>query len=113
MFRAEWTEQTSGQIVDYEVGSFLFPGGGIRRFPYSLDRAVNPLLFSDVAKLDEVHDIGEVIAQTLHVVNAALIEANGFSADANTNPAATGGNAIWMHLMIVRVIHPNGLCSRF
>lgn len=97
---AEWTEQTSGQIVDYEVGSFLFPGGGIRRFPYSLDRSVNPLLFSDVAKLDEVHDIGEVIAQTLHVVNAALIEANGFSADANTNPDATGGNAIWMHLMI-------------
>lgn len=97
---AEWTEQTSGQIEDYAVGSFLFPPNGIRTHPYSLDRSINPLKFSDVAQLNEVHDIGEVWAQTLHVVHAALVEANGFSKDANTNPEGTGGNVIWMHLFI-------------
>lgn len=96
---AEWTEQTSGKIVDYAVGEFLF-AGGIRNFPYSTDKAVNPLLFSDVVKLDEVHNIGEVWANTLHNVHAALVDKLGFSADANTNPDATGGNAVFLHLFI-------------
>lgn len=36
----------------------------------------------------------------LHNVYGALVSANGFSADAQTNPDATGGNVIFMHLLL-------------
>ena len=44
--------------------------------------------------------IGEVWANTLHNVYAALIQAHGFSATAATNPSGTEGNIVYLHLFI-------------
>lgn len=45
-------------------------------------------------------DIGEVWANILFNVYAALLAEHGFDASAPTNPASTAGNAVWLHLLI-------------
>ena len=52
---------------------------GLRTHPYSTNTTTNPLRYSSVASLNEVHKIGEVWANILHNVYAALIQAYGFS----------------------------------
>jgi extracellular elastinolytic metalloproteinase len=47
-----------------------------------------------------VHDIGEVWANMLHNVYAALVGARGFSAAAHTDPSGTAGNVVFLHLFI-------------
>lgn len=47
----------------------------------------NPLRYSSVASLNEVHQIGEVWANMLHNVYAALVQAHGFSQTAQTDPS--------------------------
>ncbi|KAJ6627921.1 Fungalysin metallopeptidase-domain-containing protein [Mycena sp. CBHHK59/15] len=76
-------------------------------FPPSLmictQRTTNPLRYSDVETLAEdqsVHKIGEVWANILHNINAALVEKYGFSTSAMTNPDGTEGNIIFLHLFI-------------
>jgi extracellular elastinolytic metalloproteinase len=44
--------------------------------------------------------IGEVWANMLHNVYAALVEELGFSDTAHTNPDGPEGNIVFMHLMI-------------
>ncbi|KAG6907138.1 hypothetical protein DXG01_010357 [Tephrocybe rancida] len=80
---AEWTEQTSAIVKDYQLG-----------------QTINPLRYSSIAKLNEVHNIGEVWANMLHNVYAALVEQYGFSATARTNPEGTEGNIVFLHLFI-------------
>lgn len=83
-----WTEQTSAQITDYVVGPYVFDNPvGLRTHPYSTSDVTNPLKYSDVASLDEVHKIGEVWANMLHNVYAALVKAYGFSSAARTDPS--------------------------
>lgn len=85
---AEWTEQTSATIKDYVMGQYVINDpAGIRTHPYSTSATTNPLRYSSVKALNEVHNIGEVWANLLHQVYAALVGAKGFSADAHTNPA--------------------------
>lgn len=85
---AEWTEQTSGTIKDYVMGQYVVNDpAGIRTHPYSTSASTNPLRYSSVKALNEVHNIGEVWANMLHQVYAALVTAKGFSADAPRNPA--------------------------
>jgi extracellular elastinolytic metalloproteinase len=50
--------------------------------------------------LNEVHNIGEVWANMLHNVYAALVAANGYSATAKTDPSGTAGNVVFLHLFI-------------
>ena len=45
-------------------------------------------------------DIGEVWANILHNVYAALVGKYGFSATAKTNPDGTEGNIVYLHLFI-------------
>ena len=59
---------------------------GIRTHPYSTSATTNPLRYSSIAQLNEVHDIGEVWANILHNVYAALVKEHGFSATAHTDP---------------------------
>jgi extracellular elastinolytic metalloproteinase len=47
-----------------------------------------------------VVDIGEVWANMLHNVYAALVSAHGWSATALTDPTSTAGNAVFLHLML-------------
>lgn len=85
---------------------------------YECHRTVNPLRYSSLRTLTEVHgtsisscrvnhcpshwfsDIGEVWANILHNVYAALVTAHGFSTTARTNPAGTEGNIVFLHLFI-------------
>lgn len=83
-----WTEQTSAEITDYVIGPYVFDNPvGLRTHPYSTSNVTNPLKYSDVASLDEVHKIGEVWANMLHNVYAALVKAHGFSSTAQTDPS--------------------------
>ncbi|KAH7087252.1 hypothetical protein BKA62DRAFT_762374 [Auriculariales sp. MPI-PUGE-AT-0066] len=47
---------------------------------------------------NEVHDIGEICANMLINVYAALVGASGFDVNAHSDASLTTGNALWMHL---------------
>ncbi|ESK86186.1 putative extracellular elastinolytic metalloproteinase precursor [Moniliophthora roreri MCA 2997] len=98
---ADWTQQTSAQTKDFVIGQFTSGNPqGIRSQPYSVDPTVNTLRYSDIGRLQESHQIGEVWANILHNVYAALVDEHGFSANALTDPTGTEGNVVFMHLLI-------------
>ncbi|KAF9458835.1 Fungalysin metallopeptidase-domain-containing protein [Collybia nuda] len=98
---AEWTEHTSGTISDYVLGQYVInSAAGIRTHPYSTSASVNPLRYSSIKALNEVHNIGEVWANMLHNVYASLVTAHGWSSSARTNPGGTEGNIVFLHLFI-------------
>ncbi|THH06562.1 hypothetical protein EW146_g9575 [Bondarzewia mesenterica] len=98
---ADWTEQTSSPIVDYVLGQYVTNNAaGIRSHPYSTSTATNPLNYSSLQTLSEVHAIGEVWANTLHNVLTALVSVHGFSSTARTDPSGTAGNVVFLHLFI-------------
>ncbi|KAF8970317.1 Fungalysin metallopeptidase-domain-containing protein [Flammula alnicola] len=98
---ADWNEKTSAAVPDYVLGQYVTnDAAGIRTHPYSTSATVNPLRYSSLKTLTEVHDIGEVWANILHNVYAAVVGAHGWSATARTNPTGTEGNIVFMHLFI-------------
>ncbi|KAJ7097447.1 Fungalysin metallopeptidase-domain-containing protein [Mycena epipterygia] len=98
---ADWTEKTSAAVPDYVMGQYIVnSAAGIRTHPYSTSSTVNPLTYASVGTLNEVHNIGEVWANLLHNVYAALVGAHGWSPDSRTNPDGTEGNIVYMHLFI-------------
>ena len=83
-------------------------GGGIRRFPYSRNKDINPLTYNDLdpsqvdvqfpsnppldaglGPVDEIHNAGEIWANTLWEMEANLVDKYGFSSNLATG---TGGN---------------------
>lgn len=60
----------------------------------------NPLRYSSIQTRGEVHDIGEIWANLLHNVLAALVSELGFSTTAKTDPSGSEGNVVWLHLFI-------------
>ncbi|KAK0201228.1 Fungalysin metallopeptidase-domain-containing protein [Desarmillaria ectypa] len=98
---SEWTEQKSRNITDFVTGTWVVDSpAGVRRYPYSTDSSVNPLRYSSVATLREVHDIGEVWANMLHNVYAGLVEERGWSSTAMDDPSGAEGNIVYLHLFI-------------
>ena len=83
-------------IGTYALGQTT-TGGGIRRYPYSSDLAINPQTYNDLALSTEVHDVGEIWCMALWEMTWKLIEAEGFDQDLYNG---TGGNNIAMHLVI-------------
>ena len=73
---------------------------GIRSHPYSTSKTVNPYTYATVATKNEVHDIGEVWANMLHNVLAALVTEHGFSDTALTDASGSEGNVVYFHLFI-------------
>ncbi len=57
--------------------------------------------------------IGEIWANTLHNVYAALVAAYGWSSTAKTNPAGSEGNIVFLHLLIDALALPqcNPTCT--
>ncbi|KAF5351227.1 hypothetical protein D9756_008169 [Leucocoprinus leucothites] len=96
---AAWVGQTSETVGDFRIGTY-FSREGIRSNPYSTDENVNPLKFSDAGKLNEVHAIGEVWANTLYNVFADLVAERGFSNAPFTAVEGQEGNVVFMHNMI-------------
>ncbi len=74
-------------------------GPGIRRFPYSPDRAVNPFTFADTNNplQSQPHGIGSVWATMLWDMTCDLIDEHGFDEDL---VRGTGGNNIAMQLVV-------------
>ncbi|KAK0431441.1 Fungalysin metallopeptidase-domain-containing protein [Armillaria borealis] len=98
---AEWTEHKDSTVPDYALATWVFNNpAGIRTHPYSTNASVNPLRYSSIQQLHEVHDIGEVWANMLHNVYAGLIDVHGFSSTAMEDPSGTEGNIVWLHLFI-------------
>ncbi|KIY72625.1 hypothetical protein CYLTODRAFT_449783 [Cylindrobasidium torrendii FP15055 ss-10] len=98
---AAWTEQTSEEVADFTMGSYVVDDpAGIRSYPYSTDASVNPQRYSTVASQNEVHAIGEVWANTLYNVYAALVKEHGFSATAQTDSSGSEGNVVYLHLLV-------------
>ena len=73
---------------------------GIRNYPYSTSASTNPLRYSSIKTLNEVHNIGEIWANLLHNVYAALVKAHGYSSSARTDPSSAAGNSVFMHLFL-------------
>ncbi|KAG6862518.1 hypothetical protein C0995_000066 [Termitomyces sp. Mi166 len=109
---ADWITQTSAPIEDFVLGAYVTnKSAGIRTHPYSTNPHVNPLRYSSIAQLKEVHpmivdsnvfrtEIGEVWATILHEVLSALVDVYGISRNARTNPDSLEGNVVFMHLFI-------------
>ncbi|KAF9443170.1 metallo proteinase 10 [Macrolepiota fuliginosa MF-IS2] len=98
---ADWMFQTSGTTVDMPMGIYLVGGTqGIRMHPYSTNTAVNPTTYAWLSGLEEEHQFGEVWANMLHGVYADLVATRGYSGDALINPNGSGGNTMFMHLMM-------------
>ncbi|CAE6429889.1 unnamed protein product [Rhizoctonia solani] len=100
---ADWTEQTSEAqaVSDFTMGKYVTKiAGGIRSYPYSTSKSVNPLTYASLATLgNEEHAVGEVWALTWHEIYASLIKKLGFSPDKNDS-TGTAGNIVALHLFI-------------
>ncbi|KAJ6538122.1 Fungalysin metallopeptidase-domain-containing protein [Mycena capillaripes] len=97
---ADWMEQVGAPIVDFTLGSYVDGGVPIRSRPYSTNSTTNPYTYATLLEAPEVHDIGEVWANMLHNVHAALVAAHGFSKTARTDPTGSQGNVVFLHLFI-------------
>ncbi|TPX61709.1 hypothetical protein PhCBS80983_g00971 [Powellomyces hirtus] len=72
---------------------------GIRSVPYSTSLERNPLMYSSIAKMNEVHNIGEVWATMWNEVYWNLVDQAGFSDDI-FNAAQQKGNIVAFQLLI-------------
>ncbi|KDQ15334.1 hypothetical protein BOTBODRAFT_131082 [Botryobasidium botryosum FD-172 SS1] len=97
---AFWTEQKSATINDFTLGSYVYNNvKGIRTVPYSTNETVDPLMYSKLKTLVEVHAVGEIWATVLIEVYTALVGKYGFSSN-KFDPTGTAGNIVFLHLFI-------------
>ncbi|KAK7033958.1 hypothetical protein VNI00_012585 [Paramarasmius palmivorus] len=99
---ADWFIQSNSSTVrDTVMGGWIVNNpAGARSHPYSTSPTVNPLRYSSIAQLNEVHAIGEVWANMLHNVYAALVARHGFSYKARTNSGTSEGNVVFLRLLV-------------
>ncbi|KAK0467530.1 Fungalysin metallopeptidase-domain-containing protein [Armillaria novae-zelandiae] len=94
------TEPKDSTVPDYVLATWVFDNpAGIRNYPYSTNASVNPLLYSSIQQLNEVHNIGEW-TNMLHNVYAALVCVHGFSSTVMDDSSKMEGNVVWLHLFI-------------
>ncbi len=95
-------KSTDGPGEAYPVGTYVLgepaDGPGIRRYPYSTDRLINPLTYGDLpATGGEVHAVGEIWAVTLWDMYWNLVADHGFDTDLYSGH---GGNNLAMQLVM-------------
>ncbi|KAF8886771.1 Fungalysin metallopeptidase-domain-containing protein [Infundibulicybe gibba] len=103
---AEWVQEKpippGSSLPDYVIGRY-FTGraAGLRTYPYSTSETINPLRYSAAGLfIHDVHKVGEVWANMLHNVYAALVDGRGFSKNAKTDATTSKGNVVFMHLFV-------------
>ncbi|KAF8720230.1 hypothetical protein AX14_011112 [Amanita brunnescens Koide BX004] len=83
-------QQNSATITDFAIGQDVTGNSqGRHHLP-----SVNPLRYSDLQTTTEPHSVGEIWANMLHNVQAALAQERGFSMRALTNPNGPEGNVV-------------------
>ena len=94
--------KNDSSVPDFILGQYVLPDrpAGARTYPYSTSASTNPLRYSSLKTLTEVHRIGEVWANLLHNVYAALVATSGFSPAARTDPSGSAGNVVFLHLFV-------------
>ena len=97
------TQSSAHGLGTYVIGQSN-TGGGIRRYPYSFDKAVNPLTYGNFNVSSEVHDSGEIWASALWDMNWLLTGRHGFDADiargySAADPTRNGGNVLALKLV--------------
>ncbi|KAF8886781.1 Fungalysin metallopeptidase-domain-containing protein [Infundibulicybe gibba] len=102
---SRWAQQKriplGSSLLDYVAGRYFTNSiAGSRTRPYSTSTITNPFRYSTISTTYDRYDIGEVWANILHNVYAALVKKYGFSERAKTDPTAFKGNVIFMHLFI-------------
>ncbi|KAH8801246.1 metalloprotease [Flagelloscypha sp. PMI_526] len=98
---ANWNAMNSSATPDLVTGTYVLNNtAGVRTKPYSTNTTVNPYTYSRLKTQSEVHNVGEVWANILYNVYAALVGEYGWSETARTNPDGTEGNVVWLHLFI-------------
>ena len=112
-----WFTKTTSSVPDFVMGQYVInDSAGIRNYPYSTSASTNPLKYSSIKTLNEVHNIGEIWANLLHNVYAALVSAHGFSSTARTDPTGTAGNVVFLHLFLdslaLQPCNPTSLTAR-
>ncbi|KAG8808674.1 hypothetical protein FRC17_003827 [Serendipita sp. 399] len=94
---AEWMTHKDASVPDFTMAKWVNNSPkGYRTYPYSTDRVINPLKYSNLTSLNAVHAIGEVWANMLHNVYAGLVEQSGWAADSFTNSNSTSGNVVFL-----------------
>ncbi|KAH8983999.1 Fungalysin metallopeptidase-domain-containing protein [Lactarius hatsudake] len=88
----------SGAVAEAFADAVSDPTG-LRTRPYSTSIMTNPLRYSDLNGLTDVHAMGEVLANTFHNVYAELVATFGWSRESTVDPNAPEGNAIFFHLL--------------
>ncbi len=107
MMTTDWTTATpTDGALPHPIGNYAFglptTGGGIRIYPYSTDRSINPWTYDSLAKssyMTEVHNIGEPWCEMLwdmtwDLVNTAGINRNFYNAN------GAGGNSVALKLVV-------------
>ncbi|KXN84348.1 Extracellular metalloproteinase NpI [Leucoagaricus sp. SymC.cos] len=98
---AEWTEHNSSAVPDYVMGQYVSNWApGLRSRSYSTSMTVNPLTYASLKGRTELHGVGEIWANLLHNVYAALVGKYGWSATSRTDPTGSEGNVVFLHLLI-------------
>ncbi|KAI9439555.1 Fungalysin metallopeptidase-domain-containing protein [Lactarius indigo] len=97
---ADWVSQGS-TTSDYVFGQYASKAStGLRNYAYSTSNVTNPLRYSSLKGMTNANDMGEVWANTLHNVYAALVITYGWSKNALTDPTTNEGNVVWLHLFM-------------
>lgn len=99
---ADWALQKSANVTDFVVAAYTEnKAKGIRMFPYSTNMTTFPHTYSTINRWFAIyHWVGEVWANILHNVYAALVAEHGWAPDALTNPDGSEGNVVFMHLLM-------------
>ncbi|KAG8780682.1 hypothetical protein FRC15_009341 [Serendipita sp. 397] len=112
---AEWLQHKDASVPDFVLGAWVYNNPkGVRAYPYSTNATTNPLRYNNLKALNKSHAIGEVWANMLHNVYAALVKGYGWTADSFTNPDCSSGNVVFLRLffdaLLIQPCNPTSEC---
>ncbi|CAE6466085.1 unnamed protein product [Rhizoctonia solani] len=94
-------QRTSAADRDFVMGKWASPG--LRPYPYSTNKTINPLMYSNSATTTDSLPGAQLWAVIWHEITVALIKEHGFAPNL-FDPTLTSGNTITLHLMIDALI---------
>ncbi|UEG51275.1 M36 family metallopeptidase [Ferruginibacter lapsinanis] len=124
MTTQDWSTTTlADSLMKRSIGTYVFnqntTGSGIRNYPYSLSKTINPHTYADLngtASGSEVHNIGEVWASALWDMTWRIIQQEGTIEPNIYNAASSGGNVIALNIVMtglkLQVCSPGFIDSR-